>query len=149
MQKYIKKPVVIKAVRFVRDNFEEIKSFTNNTAFDFYIERSMNGKAYCTIPTLEGQHKATEGDYIIKGVKGEFYPCKPDIFEMTYELFEKKSGMYGEMPILKIGRYELSDMSNEPDSNSVWIDDIEDGDGGEFSKSDLEGIIEKYYNENH
>jgi hypothetical protein len=38
-----------------------------------------------TIPTLEGDHEARPGDYIIRGVKGEFYPCKPDIFEMTYE----------------------------------------------------------------
>lgn len=41
------------------------------------------------IPTLEGDHFANIGDWIIKGVKGEFYPCKPDIFEATYELTEK------------------------------------------------------------
>ena len=41
------------------------------------------------IITLEGNHKAIPGDYIIKGVKGEFYPCKPDIFEMTYEVVEE------------------------------------------------------------
>jgi hypothetical protein len=37
------------------------------------------------IPTLEGEHIANENDYIIRGVKGEFYPCKPDVFELTYE----------------------------------------------------------------
>ena len=37
------------------------------------------------IPTLEGDHEASVGDYIIKGVQGEFYPCKPDIFKQTYE----------------------------------------------------------------
>lgn len=43
------------------------------------------GNAKLLIPTLEGVMEASEGDYIIKGVKGEFYPCKPDIFEATYE----------------------------------------------------------------
>ena len=83
--KYRKKPVEIEAVRFRRNNWNDILEFTNNTAHTLIIERGINGIATCIIPTLEGQHIATEGDYIIKGVKGEFYPCKPDIFEMTYE----------------------------------------------------------------
>lgn len=44
---------------------------------------------YLCIPTLEGNHLADKGDFIIKGVKGEFYPCKPDIFEKTYEEVQK------------------------------------------------------------
>ena len=84
--KYRKKPVEIVAVQFTRNNFDEIWEFTNNTAINFTIERRIDGIATCIIPTLEGQHIATEGDYIIKGVQGEFYPCKPDIFEKTYEL---------------------------------------------------------------
>ena len=83
--KYRKKPVVIEAIQFTRKNFEEIKRFTNNKAHSFILEKSLYGKCTCIIPTLEGDHIATEGDYIIKGVKGEFYPCKPDIFEQTYE----------------------------------------------------------------
>jgi hypothetical protein len=83
--KYRKKPVEIEAIKFTRDNWDEIKAFTNETAYrGLHIER-IDGIATCIIPTLEGQHIATEGDYIIKGVKGEFYPCKPDIFELTYE----------------------------------------------------------------
>lgn len=85
IKRYRKKPVVIEAVVFTRDNFDEIVSFTNGTAHTCRIERCPNGKCTCIIPTLEGEHIATEGDYIIKGVKGEFYPCKPDIFAMTYE----------------------------------------------------------------
>ena len=85
MAKYRKKPVEIEAIQFKRDCFEEIKEFTNGKAFNFRTERCFNGKSYCDIETLEGVHIATEGDYIIKGVKGEFYPCKPDVFEMTYE----------------------------------------------------------------
>ena len=85
MAKYRKKPVVIDAVKFTRNNWDEIKEFTNGTAHTLTIERRIDGIATCIIPTLEGQHIATEGDYIIKGVQGEFYPCKPDIFEKTYE----------------------------------------------------------------
>ena len=86
IQKYKKKPVEIEAVKFTRSNFDEITSFTKGTAHSFTIERRMNGKCTCIIPTLEGKHIATENDFIIKGVNGEFYPCKPDIFEKTYEL---------------------------------------------------------------
>lgn len=85
IQKFRKKPCVIEAVEFTRNNWDEVKSFTNNTAHTLKIEKRINGIATCVIPTLEGRHIATEGDWIIKGVKGEFYPCKPDIFEKTYE----------------------------------------------------------------
>lgn len=85
VKQYRKKPVCIEAVQFTRSNWDEVVSFTNNTAHTFMIERRINGIATCIIPTLEGQHIATENDFIIKGVHGEFYPCKPDIFEKTYE----------------------------------------------------------------
>lgn len=86
--KYRKKPVIVEAIQFTRDNWEEVLAFTMGKATKFTIERCPQGKAYCTIPTLEGDHIATEKDYIIRGVKGEFYPCKPDIFERTYEAEE-------------------------------------------------------------
>ena len=86
--KYRKKPVVIEAIKFTRNNFEEVKKFTEGKAIGFRTERHIGGKCYCEIATLEGFITATEGDYIIKGVKGEFYPCKPDIFEQTYEKVE-------------------------------------------------------------
>jgi hypothetical protein len=88
MPKYRKKPVVIEAVKFTRDNFQEIRDFTDFQAHSLTIERRIDGIATCIIPTLEGQHIATEGDFIIKGIKGEFYPCKPDVFEQTYELIK-------------------------------------------------------------
>ena len=80
-----KKPVVIEAVQFTRNNITEVEAFTEYAAHTFQIERKIDGIATCVIPTLEGQHIATEGDWIIKGVNGEYYPCKPDIFEKTYE----------------------------------------------------------------
>lgn len=86
--KYRKKPVEIEAIQFSRSNWEEVKQFTNNTAHSLIIERRPDGKCFCTIPTLEGEHIANEGDFIIKGVEGEFYPCKPQIFEKTYEVID-------------------------------------------------------------
>ncbi len=85
MAQYRKKPVVIEAIQFTRNNITEVEAFTEYAAYNFQIERRIDGIATCIIPTLEGQHIATEGDWIIKGVQGEYYPCKPDIFEKTYE----------------------------------------------------------------
>jgi hypothetical protein len=92
IKQYRKKPVVIEAVQFTRLNWEEIQSFTNNTAHTLQIERRINGTCTCIIPTLEGQHIASENDWIIKGVKDEFYPCKPDIFTQTHEPVEDEKG---------------------------------------------------------
>ena len=77
--KYRKKPVVIEAIQFTGKNFGEIYGFTDGLAEKYFDEYA------CVIPTLEGNHIASEGDYIIRGVKGEYYPCKPDIFAETYE----------------------------------------------------------------
>jgi hypothetical protein len=79
--KYRKKPFVIDAVelKFSTDSQDEIIQWSNNT-----IQKGLDGGL--RIPTLEGIMVANTGDYIIRGVKGEYYPCKPDIFEMTYEL---------------------------------------------------------------
>lgn len=84
VKKYRKLPVVIEAIEFSRDNLAEVLEFTNNTA-KYIAERCPNGKIQLIIPTLEGDHIANIGDYIIKGIHGEFYPCKPDIFKKTYE----------------------------------------------------------------
>jgi hypothetical protein len=80
-----KKPVEVMAIEFSRENFEKIKEFTNGQAHSLKIERRINGNCTCIIPTLEGQHIASEGDFIIRGIKDEFYPCKPDIFHKTYQ----------------------------------------------------------------
>lgn len=79
--KYRKKPVVIEAVQWNGRNLEEIKEFVGD---------SMIYKTYIEIKTLEGVYMCSKGDYIIKGVQGEFYPCKPDIFEQTYEQVGEK-----------------------------------------------------------
>ena len=79
--KYRKKPVVIEAIRFIGSNYEEIREFIG--------QNTLCSDSSIVIPTLEGLMIATEGDYIIKGVQGEYYPCKPDIFKETYEKVEE------------------------------------------------------------
>jgi hypothetical protein len=80
---YRKKPVVIEAFRIGCDNYPE---WFNSEVFSGHsIIHDVYEGAGCIIETLEGQMKANHGDYIIKGINGEFYPCKPDIFEKTYE----------------------------------------------------------------
>lgn len=83
--KYRKKPVEIEAIQFF-DQPEElinIQEFMGN--IDITIDYKDFNDPKLKIETLEGIMNASLGDYIIKGVKGEFYPCKPDIFELTYE----------------------------------------------------------------
>lgn len=78
IKRYKKKPVVIEAIQYTQKNWEECVKFCGKD-FICFIENKL------LINTLEGQYRASLGDYIIKGVKGEVYPCKPDIFESTYE----------------------------------------------------------------
>ena len=87
--KYRKKPVVIDAIQWNGKNHREMFDFLTNYDMstlgeNFYIDHDKI-EGGLIIKTLEGEHLASIGDYIIKGVKGEFYPCKPDIFEQTYE----------------------------------------------------------------
>ena len=81
MPKYRKKPVVVEACRYMIDIYMPdwfMDKVTDNTII-IYADGT------CDIKTLEGTMKAGYGDYIIKGVKGELYPCKPDIFKQTYD----------------------------------------------------------------
>ena len=84
--KYRKKPVIIEAIQFEdnSDRIIEIQEFLGGDTIVISYEDADN--PYMYIETLEGDMKAGFGDYIIKGVQGEFYPCKPDIFEATYEV---------------------------------------------------------------
>lgn len=84
--KYKKKPVVIEAVQLTRKYFDEALEFIPPEIIEDYVSGEFKEDACeIEIKTLEGIMTVSEGDYIIKGVKGEFYPCKPDVFEMTYE----------------------------------------------------------------
>jgi len=80
-----KKPVEVEAMLLTRWTYDDAMWFT--TEANSAIVYDPTGRAVgITIHTLEGTMTANEGDWIIRGVKGEFYPCKPDIFEATYEL---------------------------------------------------------------
>ena len=77
MAMYRKKPIVIEAVRWTGKNTDEMETFLGNLP--------LTPIGALAIGTLEGTMFAERGDWVIRGVKGEFYPCKPDIFEATYD----------------------------------------------------------------
>lgn len=94
IKKYTKKPIEIEAVRLTLANISDVAKWCGGTLRSTPPMKAITG---LSIKTLEGVMAAEFGDYIIKGVKGEFYPCKPDIFEASYDISEpvwaKKSEM--------------------------------------------------------
>lgn len=85
MPQFRKKTVIIEAIKYTGDNKREVQDFTNGEA------RSNTGRSHLSINTKEGQMICRIGDYIIKepfDKERNFYPCKPDIFEKTYEIIE-------------------------------------------------------------
>lgn len=99
MPQFRKKPVVIEAVQFTSKNVKEMYEFINgeksvdNTScrmaedrwYEYEMDLIKNGYNFKTLESDGETQKASLNDWIIKGVNGEFYPCKPDIFEKTYE----------------------------------------------------------------
>ena len=90
MKKYRKKPVEIEALQWTGLNLHEVIGFVGESCKHEYYDAAYQAgvappSVDLTIHTLEGDMKCSKWDYIIKGVNGEFYPCKPDIFEKTYE----------------------------------------------------------------
>mgnify|MGYP003655550089 CR=1 FL=1 len=90
--KYRKRPIIVDAVQWTGQNHREMFEFLGgkSTEFiqaegkNFYIDFS-KVEGGLIIRTLEGEHKASIGDYVVKGIKDEFWPVKPDIFELSYE----------------------------------------------------------------
>lgn len=80
--RYRKKPVVIDAMQYTGENFKEVMDWAEGMNGQLGWGISAN---FIEINTLEGVMRADKGDWIIRGVKGEFYPCKPGIFAATYE----------------------------------------------------------------
>jgi hypothetical protein len=85
INKYRKKPIVIEAIQLTVDSFHECIAFIGEGVMGSW---TATDACYIEIQTLEGTIRAREGDWIIKGVKGEFYPCKPDIFNVTYDVID-------------------------------------------------------------
>jgi hypothetical protein len=88
MKRYKKKPVIIEAIQFNGlDDYLQICDWINKSGGTLSANEVVEYRTpIMIINTLEGAMAANPGDYIIKGVNGEFYPCKPDIFEKTYDL---------------------------------------------------------------
>lgn len=83
VKKYRKKPVTIEAYKWDGEVTEELQNFMKGTSYFTTETKAM------IIKTLEGNMEASLGDFLIKGVHGEMYPCKPDIFAETYEEVEE------------------------------------------------------------
>ena len=105
---YRKKPVTVEAVQWTGENHAEMCDFIDPEVFEIFPRVGL------VIHTLEGDHHASPGDYIIKGVNGEFYPCKPDIFAKTYESATLTP------PNEPLTIQQLREMDGEP----VWFDTI-------------------------
>ena len=105
---YRKKPVVVEAIQWTGENHAEMCEFIDPEVFEIIPRVGL------VIHTLEGDHHASPGDYIIKGVNGEFYPCKPDIFAKTYESATLTP------PNEPLTIQQLREMDGEP----VWFDTI-------------------------
>lgn len=89
IKKYKKKPVIIEAIQFTEDTIQECWNFTGRKEILEESSKKYLWNIGIKIETLEGTMWAKKGDWIIKGINGEFYPCKPNIFEKTYEEVEK------------------------------------------------------------
>lgn len=87
-KRFRKKPVEVEAIQLVKTNPGEIVGWVNDNGGEAFMRGGPSGGSaggQVMIVTLEGTHRADQGDWIIRGVKGEFYPCEPDIFAATYE----------------------------------------------------------------
>jgi hypothetical protein len=99
MALYETRKVTIEAVEFTYPITDELKDFVGDSLGTVSKQRHLGSLAEAEICTLEDgeflkvKHIATEGDYIIKGLQGEFYACKPDIFHMKYILFDKDAAI--------------------------------------------------------
>jgi len=89
MATYRKKPVAIEAEQLTRENAQRLADWSGSRWCSLYA-RGDRGEdiSHLVIRTLEGDHRADLGDWIVRGVEGEFYPVKPSIFAATYELVE-------------------------------------------------------------
>lgn len=97
MTKYRKKPIEVEAMLFTEDNKDIVFNWVKEFQFNIYPSFDTNGKPMLIVPTLDGDMVCSIGDYMIKEPFPtdwrKFYPCKPDIFEKTYELSSSSTGI--------------------------------------------------------
>lgn len=107
---YKKKPVLINAIQFTGTNIDEIKNFMGDALI---CKISSSTTPLLFIKTLEGNMLVSINDYVIKGVNGEFYPCKPDIFKKTYESYENNNKKFNENVKVSDNGYEILNIAQE------------------------------------
>lgn len=89
---FIKKPIPVDVMKFTGNNWRDIEIWSDENVYVRGTKLPDNKKEMeMTVSTLEGQVRAKVGDYIIRGVRGEYYPCAKDIFEETYEVYEEET----------------------------------------------------------
>jgi len=141
MPKYRKKPVVIEAIQF-DGTLQSVDGFMPYDAFEYrpsYHMPTGSAPSSLTIQTLEGPMTANHWDYIIKGVNGEFYPCKPDIFAKTYEQVNEPACTAPQDPDHELTEDEVATLaSNGSLCDCTWVEldgtehPIEEGDLVDF-----------------
>jgi hypothetical protein len=133
MTKYRKKPVVIEATQWFKMGDHPLvrKPTTTTLHTEWEKRQGLPAGSIGEIKTLEGYHLVTPGDFIITGVKGEHYPCKPDIFELTYELAQPEpvAKLFGSLPV-----YETTPQQRQwvgltgEERNDIWKKEVGWGD---------------------
>jgi len=88
VKKYIKKPIQIEAIQYLSTNLLEVQKFIGDFPYKYLPQENI-----LLITTLEGDHIVRHGDFVIKGIYGEFYPCKPDIFNASYTEVEEDNSI--------------------------------------------------------
>lgn len=143
--KYRKKPVIIDAFQLNARGLIEEEWFwdavNEGIIITHYFGKYQSKDAYCYIKTLEGTMRANVGDYIIKGVNGEIYPCKPDIFDKTYELADDAEKILKQEPKIEV----LNKIIDEIKQNTYFVNEITEKEGIDFET--IEKIIDKYKRE--
>jgi hypothetical protein len=138
MNKYRKKPVEIEAIQLTEENLDKIMEFCG----DKIKSHPLTG---VVIETLEGNMTADKGDYIIKGIKGEFYPCKPDIFELTYEKVElsnrHKNALKNTFPDL-VNKWETTGLLDINTTNKIDMGSLLEGQDSQLLKEQINQLEE-------
>ena len=116
--KYRKKPIIVEAIQYTGNNLLEVMKFCDGG------KKTIFG-CYLYIVTLEGNMRVNEGDYIIRGVRGEYYPCEKSIFEETYEAIDTNDNhicVEPKRPFFKTYSEEPT-LENTEDGGMVWYKD--------------------------
>lgn len=102
MPRFRHKPTEVEAIQYSWEDLTKFKEEAQDDVADFMGQNIVVVGDHIQIETPEGVLEASPGDWIIKGVNGEFYPCKPDVFEKSYELIEEETH-YGEEKEKEVG----------------------------------------------